>query len=166
MITEIGAKKTFNAKIWGIPVFLVLVVGSIYLIIYDTLPQKAVIPILCSFAFLITIVSVILFFILEILYIPNGLIIDHEQKELTLKYFTNKQKVIPVSDINAYKKIQIRTKAGPCYGVVMYLSNGKPVLLSDLSLDGYLPVKKFLDDQQIDSIGEGDFSFMPYFMHQ
>jgi len=166
MITAIGPKKIFNAKIFGLPVFLVIFVVSIYLIIYDALPQKAIIPILCAYTFSITIAIIFLMFVFQIIYIPNGVLIDDELKQLTLKYLTSKQKVISVSDITAYKQIRINTKAGPCYGVVIYLLKQKQALLSDLNLDGYAPVKQFLDDHRVDYLGEGGFSFLPYFMRQ
>ena len=65
MITAIGPNKTFNAKIFAAPVFLVIFVLSIYLVIYDALPQKAVIPLLCAYSFSITIAIIFLMSVLR-----------------------------------------------------------------------------------------------------
>jgi hypothetical protein len=166
MITEIGPKKIFNAKIFAIPIFLVIFLVSIYLIIHPGPHDKAIIPVLCAYTFSGIILISILMFILQIIYIPNGVIIDDELKQLTLKYLVGKQNIVTLGDISAYKKIRIDTRAGAWYGVVIYLPKEKPVLLSDLNLDGYTPVKQFLDNSNVRSIDEERFSFMPYFMHQ
>jgi len=39
-------------------------------------------------------------------------------------------------------------------------------ILSDLNLNGYTPVKQFLDNANVRNIDEERFSFMSYCMHQ
>jgi hypothetical protein len=166
MITEISSKKTFNLKIYGVPFFFVLFLLSLFLIIHPGPNDKSIVSLLFACFFSAMLLFLVLIIILQIIFIPNGVIIDDDLKQLTLKYLATKQKIIPLNDIGAYKKISIYTRAGPCYGVVIYLPKEKPVLLSDLNLDGYMPVKQFLDNLNVSNIGEGRFSFMPYFMHQ
>jgi hypothetical protein len=104
--------------------------------------------------------------IFEVIYVPNGVIIDNDSNQLTFKYQFRTPKTLDINTINAYKDVSIRSKNGMMRGIVIYLPTEKPVLLSDVNLNNYVPVKQFLDNLNVANIGEGNFNFLMYFIHQ
>ncbi len=166
MNIEIGPQKMFNYKIYVCPLLLILFIFSICLIINAQPEDRALIPMLCAITFAVCIFSVILMLIFEVIYVPNGVIIDNDSNQLTFKYQFHTPKTLDINTINAYKDVRIRSKNGMMRGIVIYLPTEKPVLLSDVNLNNYVPVKQFLDNLNVANIGEGNFNFLMYFIHQ
>jgi len=75
-------------------------------------------------------------------------------------------KVIGKYDIADYTTTTIKSRSSSCFGIFLNLTNGKKILVSDLTFANYMPVELFLEDLKITKSGEEDFSFFSYYRHQ
>jgi hypothetical protein len=85
---------------------------------------------------------------------PCKVIMDEEPAQLEMHYVFRKPKKVYPADIKGYSKTSIATKAGARYGVMLYLYNGKMVLLSTLSLEDYTLAETFLEKHKLTNLGE------------
>jgi len=168
MTTEIGPKSTsIFGSFLAIAVFIIVLLYFIYGIIHPEINgmNQNVGPIL--YVLLVLLPVGICSYTLQLIYFPTGVIMDDELKQLTIKYLFKRQTVLNIKEIASYKEITIRrSRGGDRYGVLIYLTNKKQVLFSDLSLDDYFPVEQFLYSSNVESADNESFSFMLYYFSQ
>jgi len=97
---------------------------------------------------------------------PCKVIIDEQPAQLEMRYIFRKPKKVYPADIKGYSKISTATKGDPTYGVMLYLYNGKIVLLSTLILEDYTSAEVFLEKHKVVNLGEQKYSPLLYFRHQ
>ena len=168
MTKEIAAKSfAVFGNILAIAVFTIVLLYFLYGILHPHISgmSKNSGPML--YLFLVLLPVGICSYILQLIYFPTGVIMDDELKQLTVKYLFKPQTVINIKEIASYKEITIRrSRGGDRYGVLIYLTNKKQVLFSDLSLDDYFPVEQFLYSSNVESADNESFSFMLYYFSQ
>jgi len=167
MLTEIGPKKFV---IGGRIILQVILAMPLLYIIYMSIFQKSIHHLnkmaIRDWAYIIIFLIMNILAFLQLLFLPFWVTIDDELKTLEIKYLMLHSKIVNIYDIIAYSSTTIKSRSSSCFGMFLYLTGGKQVLLSDLTLDNYTPVEVFLKNLKVENKGEEGFSFLSYFMHQ
>ena len=105
-------------------------------------------------------------FFLEMALVPQGAVLDRDNKSITLKYFPRRSKKIYVTDIAHYNEVELKGKGPSDFGIVIKRKNDKQILLSDQILDSYIDAQIFLDDMKIENKGMQPFNLISYYFSQ
>ena len=152
-------------------IFVIILISLMIILISVSKIQKSETPpslfIMLFFPFLAALLLFMyLMIILELLFLAKEVVINYNNKRLTLNYFLNPSVEIEISEILEYATTKVATKSTTYDGIVIYLKNGKYYLLSDFNLAGYLPIKKFLETQEIKFMGHKKISMVLYFFRK
>jgi hypothetical protein len=115
-----------------------------------------------SFVLLFSIFNAVIF--VQLLFLPILVIIDSDLKELEIKYLLLGSKVVKVENIDSYSLTVITTKSDSYKGLLLYLTDGKKILLSDFNLKDYTSIESFLNESGIKNSGNEKFRFLAYYM--
>ena len=166
MTIEIGSNKyQFIGKI-----IVLIVFGCISILPLYALALKGnfgswtqlIIPCLVTLLFLVG--SLVMF--VQLRFLPRAVIIDNNSKKLELKYVFQPTIAIGIERIDSYSSTNICTKSDNYKGLLLYLIDGKKILLSDFNLKDYSPIVKFLDDMNVKNHGDEKFLFFAYYTQQ
>jgi hypothetical protein len=103
---------------------------------------------------------------LQLYFIPYWATIDDTLKTLEVKYLMLPTKLLTINDIEGYSTFTVKKRSGGYFGMILYLSSGKKVMISDINFYDYEPIQLFLDGLKVKKMGEENFSLISYYMHQ
>ncbi len=87
---------------------------------------------------------------------------DYEKKNILLNYFLKQPEVIEVSNIAKFSEVDIATRYNSSECILIYTKDNKKHLLGEYTLKEWLPIKKFLEENQIEFIGHEKFNIDSY----
>jgi hypothetical protein len=116
-------------------------------------------------AFLVLLVSNVFLF-LNLRYTPSLVLIDYELEVLEIKYLMLPTKTLDRFNITGYSTTTIKRRSENSFGIIIHVSNGKKVLLSDEDFEDYTLVELFLADIKITNLGEEKYSAISYYSNQ
>ncbi|MDN3579241.1 hypothetical protein [Mucilaginibacter flavus] len=166
MVTQIGPPK--GILVLRIVILIALVLAALYYA-YGLINHSGhylgrnratawVAP--CGFMF----IGVSLF--LNLFFTPSAVLIDDELKTLEVKYLMRSSKNLGFFGMQAYSTTTIKQKNGASYGIFIYLTNGKKILLTDRDFKDYNLVEEFLINLKVKALGEEDYSIVGYLRNQ
>jgi hypothetical protein len=167
MSTEIGPNKT---ELWGRIIGQIVLFVMLGYFVYQIVNSLQVYQphglIVKGWLFAILILALNISCFFQLYFLPFWILIDEDLKTLEIKYLIKKPKLVGKHDIASYCNTTIKLRRSDCFGLFLYLSDGKRVLISDLTFDNYMPVELFLITIKIKKMDEEDFSFFSYYRHQ
>ena len=163
MILGIGSNKY---QLIGKLILQVVFIGILALLILVTAFPRGngtqsqwLLPI---FGTLFLIFNIVIF--IQLLGLPIGVSVDTSLKQITIKFLFLGSKFVELGDIDSYSTTSIFTKSSEYPGILIYLTAGKKILLSDFNLKDYTPVLRFLEESNVKSLGKEKFGFVSYYM--
>jgi hypothetical protein len=167
MITELKPNRyRLNSRIAIQILLLIGLLFSVYVVISlrDIHPSNS--RLIKDYSILIALCIFNIGFFLELCFLPFWATIDDELKTLVIKYMIIPSKLVKITDIEGYSTVNIKSRSGGYFGMILYLPSNKRVLLSDMTFDNYKPVQTFLDSLNVKQLGEEDYNFISYIKHQ
>lgn len=166
MLTEIGPNKTeLWGRIIGQIVLLVVLGYFVYRLITDAQLYQPREPVGKGWFFAVLILALNISSFFQLYFLPFWIIIDDDLKTLQIKYLMKKPKVVGKHDIAFYCDTTIKLRRSDCFGLFLHLSNGKRILISDLTFDNYMPVELFLIAIKIKKMDEESYSAFSSYRH-
>ncbi|HAL83051.1 MAG TPA: hypothetical protein DCO83_13115 [Mucilaginibacter sp.] len=167
MLTEVGPNKT---ELWGRVISQIVMFLILGYFVYRLFNPHGIPPthdlIVKGWIYAVLILSGNIAAFLQLYFLPFWVIIDDDVKTLEIKYLLKKPIVVGKHAIASYSNTTIKIRRSDCFGLFLHLSDGKRVLISDLTFDNYMPVGLFLSEINIKKKGDEDFSFFSYYRHQ
>ncbi|MEP7171843.1 MAG: hypothetical protein ABI855_20885 [Bacteroidota bacterium] len=148
---QLYAKIILPALFIFIPILLLAIPGiniNFFLLIFLT-----GIWLLC---FLITII--------QLVFLPVGVVIDKISNYLVIKFFFSKPQTIQLSEIQYCSATSISGESTSYEGLFIYIKTGEKILLSTNNLKEYKPILFFLKKSKVKYRGEEEFRFMAYYL--
>jgi hypothetical protein len=71
--------------------------------------------------------------------------------------------LINLNDVKSYGSTYVNTKGGSYDGILLHLTNGYELLISDFSLKDYKPVEDFLKSKRLAFVGQEKFRYLDYY---
>ena len=102
---------------------------------------------------------------LELFFMSKSIEIDFKNKTLLLKYLFIQSDMLVLDDIIQYSETTISTKSSSYECYLIYTQNNRKHLLGDFNLAEHLPIKTFLDENEIKFIGHEKISIFSYFIN-
>lgn len=101
--------------------------------------------------------------LLQFFFLPKGVKIDYQNKNITVKFLIAKPLILLPSDIVEFCSIKTITKSTVYEGILIRTKKQKEFILSNFNLANYEPIKIFLEDSKVIFSGHNKFSFFAYF---
>ncbi len=163
---KIGPNKI---ELWGSAFGIVFYIGLLINIISDdchtSLGQLDYITTV-MIAFCVVLLTTITALGIRMYSLTTGISIDNTSNKLTITYLFKKTESISVDEMDGYTTTRIRRRTNYDEGIMLYMTNGNRILLSDTSLKDYRPVVSFLEDNAISARGAEKFSFFKYYFRK
>jgi hypothetical protein len=90
--------------------------------------------------------------------LPFWVIIDDEQNTITAKFVFKQASTFGINDIISYSNAVITARSSSTDAIFIYLNNGKRIILSDLNLDDFRTLERFLIAQKVKNSEEKKLS--------
>jgi len=105
----------------------------------------------------------IFLFLASLYKLPTGIVIDASTDTLLVRFLFKRTMLINLNDVQSYGSTYVNTKGGSYDGILIHLTSGYELLISDFSLDDYKPVEDYLKSKGLAFIDQEKFRYLDYY---
>ena len=164
MVKQTGPNKyQFYLKILVVIGFLLLLVGTIYVIKYPTGTMLETKNLIAAVLFVFFMSFLIVLVFIQLYFLPFRVIINNDAKSIEVCFPLHKSEMLCLDDIEQYSTTTIYTRSTNYEGLLLYVKNGPKLLISDFNLQDSKVVLDILEESQIPRIGMEKFLFWRYY---
>jgi hypothetical protein len=119
--------------------------------------------VLVMYIILVMVFIGIFLFLTSLCKLPTGIVIDASKDTLLVRFLFKRTMLINLNDVQSYGSTYVNTKGGSYGGILLHLTNGNQLLLSDFSLKDYKPVEDYLKSKELAFVGQEKFRYLDYY---